>query len=83
MGAALLDAHAWYGPLVMKWCFIGAVKEIVPMVLLLNCETGTNVRFDGLRGSFLHRCAKPAEHRPAVAKYCDTARQVAVKTERP
>ena len=49
----------------------------------LNCGTATNVRFDGLRGIPSHRCANAAEHRLAVAKYRDTARQAAAKTERP
>ena len=52
-------------------------------VCFFNCGTATNVRFDGLRGIPSHRCANAAEHRPAVAKYRDTARQAAVKTERP
>ena len=62
-------------------------KELVLMVddevCFFNCGTATNVRFDGLRGIPSHRCANAAEHRPTVAKYRDTARQAAVKTERP
>ena len=51
-------------------------------VCFLNCGTATNVRFDGLRGNPSQRCANAAEHRPAVAKNRDTARQAAAKTER-
>ena len=45
VGAALFDACAWYGSLVMKWCFIGAVKQMCPRSLrvdLASCHSLLN-----------------------------------------
>ena len=60
------------------------------LVLMVDDEMCFFLNAAQRQTSGLTACADPftqvcnaAEHRPAVAKYRDTARQAAVKTERP
>ena len=66
----------------------GLSKKLVLMVDYEVCFslTAAQRQTSGLTAcaeSLQHRCANAAERRPAVAKYRDTARQAAAKTERP